>query len=207
MPKYSNDVCKLVIKNMELIEELPNIFEYIEAIVFEQLKYEVKQKVNKRNFEVYEEDDYNIIFLDPRWLMNSDGKPYCHYNIYPDGDCEYHLGDLTNSKKGALYCIYLYVDYKLLSMSKKATQKILNEFLAEHEELARDGLKVDEGTISLQFSISKEEIAASFPAEFPTKALGETIDKFLNFHEIFCELQSRIAAEAGVSTHLQKAFA
>lgn len=193
---YPKELCELIIKNMDIIEQAPNVADSVEEKLFNCIDNQIEARVKK------ETNDWSGIysicgkngetwFCPNHWKENDDKIFYAWYGLtYIDGPNanDRYLSRAMGVQESSL-CLFFYCDRTSYDMNFTAYKKELKSFLAKNNVLQKAGfiLHPDENKIALPFKFDANLLAEECPDDFD-KALAPldtALDTLFRVHSEF----------------------
>ena len=197
---FSNEICGLVVSNLDLLEEAPLVIEQVQKKVFEsvneQLESALKGKPGWTEGAVFDfvgdgDSDQETTFAPENWPRDEDGSFFAWYSLESVGeDPIYPLTALLGKSGTAYFGITFGANAK--HFSKKGKQ--LEKFLANHKNrpaLRELGVAYDEEAALFVVPIRLDPDAVT--EEFPRlstclKPVDDALEVVLKAHPYFDQM-------------------
>ena len=168
MKKYPDELCRLVIDNMEIIEEAPNVVEHVQEKLFKAINERIEQVTARENWrrccELCTGDEDKTYFSPGEWF--DDAIEYlARYKLsYNEaGEDLYWLSNAIGVNGSTLY-LQFSPEKSLSGLKPKEHKKRVQEFYTATPALAEAGFQLDsEGNISLPFNLDAAKTAEEYP--------------------------------------------
>ena len=189
---YNDDICKLVIENIALLEEAPLVIEEIENNIFKEINSKFKEFFeNYDNWEgAYLEEDEETTVKPQKWPGDADGW-YAYYTFKDDSDERNYpltalLGETTLDK----YAIYFGVDENnLCDMKNKSWKAFLKQQYLARPDLKANGVQLDGQYLSIPIRLDRKVVAAEYPDfEECLTPIAEAINTLMKVHPLIDEI-------------------
>ncbi|MDL2291164.1 hypothetical protein LJC09_03580 [Desulfovibrio sp. OttesenSCG-928-F20] len=155
---------------MEILEEAPNVIEYVEEKLFTAINEHVKGRVTSINgwtgcYELYTDEKDQTIFAPDDWPTDDAGWLFTYFTLYhvEMGDDYEWLSNVIGLKNAAL-CLQFIVKREYTGLNTKEYKKRLHDFYSSTSSLAEAGFLIAKnGVIYRPFSLDVEKVADEFP--------------------------------------------
>ncbi|MDR1308602.1 MAG: hypothetical protein LBL95_01675 [Deltaproteobacteria bacterium] len=205
---FPPDICKLIIKNMDIVEIIPEAREATERQVFSAINARIEKAVGERGdwkgcFDlVTEDDDGETSFAPDDWPESDDDCYMACYSLTcspGESDDRSWLSCATGAN-GASLCFELFLDPDLGGLSALKLKRRLEAFFADNPEPGAAGfvLVPNTGRIIRPFSLDPEELALAFPDPGDSLSrLDRALEDVFGAHGAFDALVRRLARMGG----------
>jgi hypothetical protein len=165
---YPNELCRLVIRHMEIIEEAPHVVEQIEERLFTAVNERIKKRVALKGWKgcyelcVGKEDDTSFTPAD--W-PEDEGRYSAYYTLHYVEAGENHtwLSNAIGLGNSAL-CLQFMIERELINLNSKEYKKRLHDFYNSTAILAEASFLIDRsGIIHRPFTLAAEKMAEEYP--------------------------------------------
>ena len=174
---YNNEICKLVIENIALLEEADSVIEEIQKTIFKEINNKFKDHFENNAswegvYKYWEDDDEDETTITlKKWPKDDEANyiAYFTFEITPDADkkCNYHLTALLGGRNSKGYAINFYVDEKnLCDMNNKAWKEYLRKQYLEKPVLQNNGVQIEGKCLSIPIRLDLKKVAAEYPDDF-----------------------------------------
>ncbi len=196
--KYSKELSKLIIDNIEQHERAAQVLEEIDKTVVKAIEIEAKTIIEKsaptldgnEDFDLYENETLNFSFLD--WKIEDSNETVFKINIEytseDDDTSETWLGYICGiPNQGTGLSLRFSADYRTLGLKAHRYKQLIRESLEESKKLIENGFKLSDSGYELEkpFQFNKSDILAHYP-----KNLFEAMTPLTNTLEAFIECKS-----------------
>ncbi|MCM1129996.1 MAG: hypothetical protein NC211_08890 [Alistipes senegalensis] len=195
--QFSDELGRLVIQNMEIIETAPSVVKEVETLLFKAINERIKQRTPKGWSGVYdlvtEEEEEETTLLPKGWPAGDDGSYNAWYALWCNeaGSDLYWLSSATGVK-GAALCLIFGFDYSHLDMNRRQYRAKLTELYSNSAILADRGFLLAQGSIDdyinifRPFHLDARKLARELPDFDEVLApLDEALDDLLEVHPVF----------------------
>lgn len=185
---YPEDLCKLAIDNVELIEDSLTVVDAIEEKLISNINNYLKEFAAKAKLKG-DFDDFEGGFWKKNWQTSDDSwLAWFYCTQTQNGDSDWTISSLLGCR-GAKIAIKFYIDPKVLGTDKKQAIKMLNTFYNQNETLQEKGFYIDQeekNSINIDFTISKDEAFNSyFRNKHSFKELDNALEQIMSSLELF----------------------
>ena len=171
---YNPGICKIVIENIELLEEAPSVIEQIEKVVFKQINERFREFFKtkedwKGDYTYFEEEgDQETWFLPVNWPdPNDEGTcyPFCYTFIQINAGEGYYncLTALTGKTTLDKYAICLSIDRKNCEMNKKQLKDFLQKRYQSVPELQTSNVQLESEVLFIPICIDTKKLLEEYP--------------------------------------------
>jgi hypothetical protein len=167
---YPNELCQLVIRNMEVIEKAPEVVEATEKRLFAAMNARVEKAVKaQKSWKgcydlVTDNEDEETSFAPKSWPENEDESYGAYYSLtHTEDSGDYEWLSCATGVMGAALCFAFTVD----SEDVKEYKKALESFYAGNSVLQKAG-----------FSLSQSKKSSVRPFTFASDALEKECPDF-----------------------------
>ena len=168
--KYPTDLCQLVINNMEILEEAPNVIEYVEEKLFAAINERVKERVAALDawggcYELYTGEKNETTFAPSDWPMDDAEWFYAYYTLhYVEAGEDYQWLSNAIGLNNSSLCLQFMVRREFTGMNAKDYKKRLHDFYSATPALAETGFLIAKsGVIFRPFALPAEKVAEEYP--------------------------------------------
>ena len=192
---YGDAICKLVIENVELLEEAPNVIEEVENKVFKEINNRIKTFFANR--EGWKEDgvytfledieDAQTTFAPIDWPEDED-KNYTAYYSFRSGsgeDYQYWLTALVGKTSADRFGIYFEVDCNSVGMNKRQWKNFLASQYQKQPFLQESNVLLEESSLCIPIIIDSKLMAEEYPFfETCLKPVDDALEILLKVNQI-----------------------
>ncbi|MBU4185192.1 MAG: hypothetical protein L6263_02885 [Desulfobacteraceae bacterium] len=193
---YNDDICKLVIENIALLEEAPMVIEKIEKNIFKEIngKFEAFFE-NYDNWEgcySYREEDHGETTVKPPKWPGDEVAWHAFYSFSndPDDECNYPLTALLGATSLDMYAIYFCVDENnLCGMKRNPWKDFLKKQYNARPDLKASGVQLEGECLSIPIRLDPKAVAAEYP-DFDEclKPIDDAINTLMKVHPLIDEI-------------------
>lgn len=204
---YPDELCRLVIQNMEIVEEAPRVVKAVEKKLFRTINDTIRAQVSQQeNWKgtydlVTESNSGATMFYPVEWYSAEKESCYaCYEMTYSElDDGNYWLSHALGLNNLTLW-ISFNIKESLLNISRSQTRKLISEFYIGNKILSSYGFLIAKNsTIYLQFNFDADIIAREYATLEDTMGpVHKTMDAILNAHNEFCVFVNTVIASAGL---------
>lgn len=167
---YPAELCQLVIKNMEILEEAPNVINHIEEKLFAAINGRVKECLSSHGgwkgcFELFTGERDQTVFALQDWPEDEDGGFLAYFSVsYVEaGEERAWLSNAVGLGNAAL-CLEFTMERDLTGLNVKEQRKRLQDFYGKTPKLAEAGFRLGKsGTLYRPFSLDAVKVADDYP--------------------------------------------
>jgi hypothetical protein len=172
---YPNELCQLVIRNMEVIETAPEVIDEAATRLFAVINARIEKAVKaKRDWEgcydlVTDKDYAETTFAPQSWPKYGDEEDES-YGVYytlthTEGSEDYEWLSCATGVMGSSLCFAFVVDSEWSGLTAGEYKKKLETFYAGNAALQETGFSLAPGRKSIvrPFFFDAEKLAAGFP--------------------------------------------
>jgi len=190
---YPDDLCQLVIKNMEIIEDAPKVVDHVEKWLFAAINERIEQRVStqekwKGDYERCTGDDGETSFAPPEWPKGEDGSFFAYYELWymEAGVDDYWLSNAIGIHDSALRLQFA-LSRDITDMGTKEHKKRCLDFYNANLTLAETGFRITkDGIIYLPFVLDASKLAEEYPdIEEAFEPLDKALTILFKEHTIF----------------------
>lgn len=186
---YPEDLCRLILKNTELIEDSLTVIEAIEEVISININNYIKKFVLDKKLKADEDVYDNGGFWKNNWEnKNQEWKAWFYLEITKNGNSDWFISSLLGCR-GAKIAIKFYLQPTIFGMSKKQIQSKLPVLYNKNELLKEKGFYINQNnknTIDMDFTITTEEALKSYLGEAQSfKELDNTLENIYSCLDIF----------------------
>jgi hypothetical protein len=201
---YPTEICQLVIRNMEIVEEAPNVVEVVENKLFAAVNELIKRRVAelenwKGCYEFYTGTDDETSFAPKSWPETEDGVYGVYFTLYyTDKGEEQLLLSTATGLRGAALCLRFEVNSDWSGLANKDYKQRMRRFYAGTPELKNAGffLAPDEKNIYLPFHCLAEQVAEEYPNfEDALKPLDKALADLFRVCPVFDNFVKKLCEE------------
>ena len=160
---YNADICKLVIKNVENVEEAMEVLDYTGGKLWESISQYIKENIRKRdNFASEMDEEGDISIWETSWPRTEDDTPLASFSVYGEGDGlddRSWISIFCGLVPGTIAGLFFWYEWEV---GKKEWKKFLKDFYIKNPELRESG-----------FSLNADGTAIVFPLKFDLDCLAE----------------------------------
>jgi hypothetical protein len=167
---YSDEICKLVIENIDLLEEAPKVIDEIESKIFKEINIRFKLYFDgkegwKDNGEyTFLDDGGKTVFAPIGWPEDEDTTYYAYYGIGNlGGDNEYWLTPLISKASTDKLGIFFNVVSNAIGMKKNQWKIFLMNQYQSKPILQELGVICEGLSLCLPISIDPKLMAEEYP--------------------------------------------
>ena len=195
---YADELCQLVIKNMEIIEEAPKVVEHVEKRLFAAINARIEKAVRaQKNWNgcydlVTDNDDKETTFAPSEWPEDEDGSYMASYTLHymEEGEGYAWLSVATGVHGSALRLQFGLERHAIgtgAKVSVKEYKKFLHDFYNKTPVLAEAGFQITkDGIIYLPFALDASKLAEEYPSFAETlEPLDNALKTLFKEHYIF----------------------
>lgn len=200
MTNNSNELHKLVIRNLAILEAAPKVVEDIERSVFAAINSRIRNWYESRKWEgiaTFNGVDGETSIYPSGWPKDEDGKYQAGYSFEPTNDVDYthYLSALTGMASSDNFFPYefglwFYVDQRAITgQPNKVWKKYLADQFDLYPELKLGGFNIfsgDRGLLYCPVQINAEILAQSYPEVDEALApLDQALKSLADLHVVF----------------------
>jgi len=169
---FSNEICKLVIENVDLLEEAPTVIEEIENKVFNEINNRFKAYFDDREgwkndgaYNYLGDGDGETTFAPIGWPEDeeTDYTAFYQFRCNSGEDYLYWLTALTGKTSLVKYGIYFSVDINSMGMNKKQWKNFLMNQYQSKQILQESGVTYEEVSLCIPITIDPKLMAEEYP--------------------------------------------
>ncbi|HII4309813.1 TPA: hypothetical protein ACY4PQ_000827 [Vibrio parahaemolyticus] len=177
--KYSEDISKLVIQNIEQHERASMVIEEVEQLLLKAIEEESKRVINDFKSQLDGNEEFDIVdnqylfFSFKDWLVKDIEGSQFGFNLYTSGEEQHedaatwlgHLCGIPYASSGLI--LSFWTEYKNLNLRLLQLKPILVEHFEKSEELKAHGFKLSKkgDELELHFNFSHDKICSHYPYE------------------------------------------
>lgn len=185
---YPEDLCKLAIDNVELIEDSLTVINAIEEKLLSNINNYLKEFAAKAKLKG-DFDDFEGGFWKKNWQTSDNSwLAWFYCTQTQNGDSDWTISSLLGCR-GAKIAIKFYINPKVLGTDKKQTIKMLNTFYNQNETLQEKGFYIDQeekNSINIDFTVTKDEAFNSyFHNKHSFKELDNALEQIVSALDLF----------------------
>jgi len=194
--KYSEDISKLVIQNIEQHERAAMVIEEVDGSLFKAIEKESKSVIGDfksaldGNEELEFSDNHYISFSFKDWLIKGSEDMYFGMSLHPTGEEEHkdaatwlgHLCGIPHASSGLI--LSFWVDHKGLNLRLPRLKPILVKHFEKSNDLKGHGFKLSKkgDELELHFNFKQDKILSHYPYElseamYPLVKALEAVEK------------------------------
>ena len=165
----NDDVCKVIIENVELLEAAPLIVDEIEKKIFKAIDQKFEEMYGSREgwkgiFTYHEDaDDAETTFAPHDWPENEEGEYKAYFSFsHNDEEMEYYLTALMGKHPQAAFGIYFCVDYGYFGLKKAQWKTLLAKEYYDTKEI-QDAVVLDEDTLFIPVTLDDRQVSEEYP--------------------------------------------
>lgn len=172
---HSDEICKLVIKNIALLEEAPRIIEEIENNIFKAINERFESFFENhdtwKGVYTYNEDDGETSVAPNAWPENNKNEYLAYYsfqlNELADEGSNYLLADILGETTLCQFVIGFGVDrVELFGMNKKTWKDFLLKRYLAMPELEKNGVKIKDESLIIPIRLDPILVEKEYPDDF-----------------------------------------
>ena len=167
---YSDELCQLVIRNMEIIEEAPSVVEQVEEKLFTAINERIKERIGVSEgwvgtYEFYTGKKDQTTFAVKDWPVDGDGALLTYFTLHHvEAGEEYSWLSNAIGFHGSALCLQFMVKPDFTGLNAKEYKKRLHDFYSNTSALAEAGFLVAKnGTIYRPFAFDAAKVAEEYP--------------------------------------------
>lgn len=169
---YNNELCKLIIENIELLEEAPGVISSIEKLAFQKINHKFKAFFVGRAgwkddgvYDYFDDDGGETSFASASWPVDDDGAYAAYYQFSEAcGDLsEYYLSILTGKVPKDNYGIFFDVDANFFGMNKRTWKAFLQNQYQLNPKLGELGVEFSAGRLCIPIILDATLVAKEYP--------------------------------------------
>lgn len=169
---YPNELCQLVIRNMEVIETAPEVIEATEKRLFAAMNARIEKAVKAQKgwkgcYDLVTESEYEETTFAPKGWPESEDESYgVYYTLTHAEEFEdYEWLSCATGVTGASLCFAFVVDSEWSGQTAKDYKKTLENFYAGNSVLQKAGfsLSPNKKSIVRPFHFVADKLAAEYP--------------------------------------------
>lgn len=194
---YNNDICKLVIENIALLEEAPLVIAEIQEEIFKAINKKFKGVFEKYTtwegfYSYFEEGDRAETRMKPNIWPSDEVEYQAYYEFIDESDeCEYYLTALFGGKPLCKYAISFYFNaINLCGMNKRTWKDFLKKQYNARPDLKANGVQLEGGEcLSISIRLDPKAVAAEYP-DFDEclKPIDDAINALMKVHPLIDEI-------------------
>ncbi|WP_321402823.1 hypothetical protein [Maridesulfovibrio sp.] len=173
--KYSNELCRLVANNIEILEEAPSVLSDIESKMFKAMNKRIKERIEnagdwKGVYDYYTNDKYNETSFAPlSWPNNAEENYAAFFTLSLFDEEDSYWVSVFFGLKNSSMCFNVGFDANYFSLTDSELKVKVNEFFANHNELSQRGFRLIYPTskycrLSRGFSFDRNKFIEELPA-------------------------------------------
>lgn len=206
---FSADICKLVIGNIELLEDAPNVISEIENKVFKEINARIKSYIDGNEgwkdgvYTYFDEDDGETTFAPTGWPEDEEGNYTAWYgfNRKTGEGYKYNLSALVGKTPLDNYGIFFGVDNNSMGMKKNQWKNFLSNQYINKPILQENGVIYDGLLLYIPITLDPKLIAEEYPLfDACLKPVDDALDILVkvnpDIHGIVKELENLGSAAA-----------
>ncbi|MDR2050296.1 MAG: hypothetical protein LBQ63_00765 [Deltaproteobacteria bacterium] len=206
---YPVELCRLVIRNLDIVETLPEVLSSLETRFFTSVNARVEERVKRQGRNLWkgyynfapagEEEDTSFALSVWPDAGNGDYAAYFTLGYTEEGEAERDRWfSRAAGVKGSALCLRFEADYAAFGLKPREYRQRLAAFYAANPALAQAGFHISSYTegICRPFSFEAEKLAAACPdfGEILTP-LDEALDDLFKVQDSFDAFVRQLAAE------------
>ncbi len=202
--KYSQDISKLTIRNIAVVEDSKKVVEDVGNSVFRNINDFVRNYLQERIsisdksvFDLYGDDEDKLTFMLPEWI-DGEGDVLAGFGIGYDRDDEhddFHPLSHVLGYNGAKLEISFWPVSEYYGFKKAARKKLIRDFYTREPVLSSLDFKIseDQTDIVYEFCLDKDLVEKEYPdledsLQPLSKALESTLEALPCFRRFIEEL-------------------
>ncbi|WP_129351726.1 hypothetical protein [Solidesulfovibrio carbinolicus] len=198
---YSDELCKLVIANIEIIEEAPSVVLDVDATILNAINERIRDRIDALDGwdGVYslgnENEDGKTVFRAPQWPLDDAGACLAWYELWLTSETEYWTTPAIGAKSSRL-CFRFNSEKEFHGKNKKAIKAYYKVALFDNQELSKAGVIVlEDGTLAIPFNFDPNKVVEEYPdLDDCLKPLDDAFDKLIQVHPVFDKLVKELNA-------------
>lgn len=160
---FSKNICRLVIENVELLQEAPNVIEEIETEIFKAINTRFEDFFKDReDWKTCEDDDDEIVFAQSDW-PEEDSDYSVFYNFGRDSDEESYLAALVGKNPENHYGIYFSTEHRRFGMNVVPWRTFLATQYRNRPILQASGVTLEGEYLCIPITIDPKLMAEEYP--------------------------------------------
>jgi len=168
---YPDELCQLVISNMEIIEEVPKVVDHVETRLFTAINEGIRQRVRRQGnwkgrYDLCPgEEDQETSFAPPEWPEGEEGNLLACYTLWymEAGEDIYWLSNAIGIYNSALRLQFT-LKRDFTGLGTKEHKKSLYDFYNKNAKLAATGFHIaKDGTIYIHFTLETSKLVEEYP--------------------------------------------
>lgn len=195
--EYDDSLCKLVIRNIEIIENAPKVAESVDEVLLSAVDERLETLVKKEEWNgifALTDPDGDAQFRPDAWTTgNGDFAESPSYIFWRTENTKDDLVQYWLSRavqlNGSGLCLGFGIPREFTGYKPKESQRKLIEFFNNNLKLREYGFECDEfGNIVTRFAFDLKTLEDEYPDfDEALKPLDEAFDRILKAHPIFDE--------------------
>lgn len=193
--QYAENLCQLVIKNMAIIEEAPNVVQEVEKVLFSVINDQIEKSVSKQDgwkgsYDLVTDKDSECTQFAPSdWPKDESGTDFARYELYciePEGSSFEWLSCATGLRN-AMLCFQFSIDNSSINISTREKKRLCQDFFARTSALSKSGFMYKKtGEIYIPFAFDAETLANEYPDFDEAKEiLDKALKTLFEVHPLF----------------------
>lgn len=169
---FSDEICKLVIENIELLEEAPNVIDEIENKVFKEINNRFKAYLDGREgwkddgvYTYLDDGDGETTFAPIGWPEDeeTDYTAFYGFNCNSGDNFQYWLTALGGKKSSAKFGIFFNVENNSIGMKKNQWKSFLMGQYQSKTVLQESGVTYEGSSLCIPIVIDPKLMAEEYP--------------------------------------------
>ncbi len=196
---FNDEICKLVIENIELLEEAPSIIKEVEKKIFNAINKKFETFFSNRNgwkqdgaYTYYDDDGGETTFSSDSWPTDKVDEGYFIYYQFrgeSSSKSSYKLSILNGKIPNAKYGIFFELDLSSLGLTNQQWKKILREKHQAKPQLAELGVFLEGLTLCIPIILDAKLIAGEYPDfDVCLKPVDDALDTLMKAHPYIDEI-------------------
>jgi hypothetical protein len=166
--KYDDNLIKIVLDNMELVEESNNILISIEESILSSLFNYIKN-LNEKNkiFEIgtYDTEKQEMYFLKKKWYNSDNDIELAYFSFECDETKNSWPIVLTGQSPDSVAGFYYYISYNEFGLNRREWRNFLQKEYNLYHDFLKNGFSINKSGDSIikTFILEKECLSLSYP--------------------------------------------
>lgn len=193
---YNDDICKLVIENIALLEQAPLVIAEISETIFKEINKKFKDYFENDTtwegvYSYFEEGDCEETRMKPKTWPSDEDEYQAYYEFTDDSEeCEYYLTALFGGIPLCKYSIYFCFEANnLCGMNKRTWKDFLKKQYLARADLHVNGVQLEDECLSIPIRLDPKAVVAGYP-DFDEclTPIDEAINTLMKVHPIIDEI-------------------
>ena len=204
---YPDELCRLVIGHMEIIEEAPAVVEEAQNKLFVAINERIKRRVAARAgwkgcYELgITSGEQGTRFAPSAWPEDDAGAYLAYYYLDQAADICDHWLSVALGLRGDALCLHFHVERALSNLVAKEHKKLFLDFYSATPSLAESGFQIDKnGEIFLPFILNASKVAEEYPDfDEALEPLDAALETLFKAHGAFAGFMNAFLKHKGTS--------